>query len=950
MTKSSMIGSPAEVFGMKIFKDVDLPPPISEKNVFCITVHNVGDGIGDFQHAMDFAAHIKSYLSERGYKLAIVVESYKNSIHSVDAPINWRANYVKQNLVDEKALFDGGAYLFQPDIAKEIAFQFNEWRESNKSSLETLSKSTAGAMNVSYYTYHVHKIFPETLNIISCLQYGMQAWPSSTLHQANMGKLDPNSPACYGIKIKDYSKDGLTRQEKMETLKENEPDLVKALLREQSVANYFDTHYLMPAYLQTRSAACAFVLIQALRFKKENDKTIDLHLPSKVVDRESLVEILEKNGILGDEIDFITPDDKKNVVNEKARIRIISWPIKQDADYDLLHAISDGAGASGDNSVTNACSLDAIPWFEIKGYGEHGGLGRFMGDEFPGFITKLASDSSENARYLHVLAEYFTQLSRFRYLSRSRISLSDKFNPIFSDYDNDEPREQDAIRSFKFQEYCECIAEYLRGEYGELNSSWKYVAQKLRENNYYDQLENIVKASVYTSASPDPTFIHCILNCLEVININPKRLCDILRENSGLFHYISLPDVLSQSEALQACFEDTLLTMSHQLSDEQVKQVRNALRGCEELRESGAQLAKHRKTLLAYHYLDRTPQPREGFIPSADKPSGISIGQVVKRKSDQADFMEKESYRPDGRAKGNTYSFFCEYISGILFKRILYDRVPIINIHASDNAKGVLTSKYLENFSPLNDILREHGEGDVISAEGIEKILVAGILLGEIDYNGGNLGIMESLNDQGQPTSILAKVDHGNALTSFSSTPQMALKDSMLNLEYYIKHGWIQIDLHSLKVAAMQMSFLSDEEIENLIENRIDILTKSKNDIAGVSFPIYIDGVFERRVFENLDALGKFYIDSVKMNLNTIRELVDLLTIIEHLSPIDQRFFEGQWIKDRELWSDPVEWAIKNGKTIAGEDPERFFGQPINQVALAILQLAEPPSKPYLGA
>lgn len=944
-----MIGNPVEVFGIKIFKDADLPPPTPEKNVFCITVKNLEDGIGDFQHALDFAVHIKPYLSERGYKLAIVVESNTTSDRSKDDPINWRANYVKQKIEDEKALFDGGAYLFQPDIAKDITLQFNEWRESNKSHLESLSKSTAGAMNVSHNTYRVHKIFPETLNIIGCLQYGMQAWPSSSLHQANMGKLDPDSSACYGIKIKDYSKDGLSRQEKMEMLKRSEPGLVEALLKEQSVENYFDTHYLMPAYLQTRSAACAFVLIQALRFKNDKDKTIDLHLPLKVVDRESLVEILEKNGISRDEIDFITLDVKKNVVNEKARIRIISWPIKQDADYDLLHAISDGAGASGDNSITNACSLDSIPWFEIKGYGEHGGLGRFMGVEFPEFVTKLAFDSSENAQALHVLAEYFIQLSRFRYLSTTRISPSDKYNPIFLDYDNDDPTEQDAIRSTKFQEYCECIAEYLRGDYGELNSSWKYVAQTLRENNYYDQLENIVKASVYTSASPDPTFIHCILNCLEVININPQRMCDILKENSGLLRYIALPDVLSKSEALQACFEETLLTMSHQLTDKQVKQVRKALRRCEERRDPDAQLAKHRKTLLAYHYLDRTPQLREGFIPSAEKPSGISTGQVVKRKSDQAEFMEKESYRPDGSAKGNTYSFFCEYISGILFKRVLYDRVPLINVQAGDYAKGILTSKYLENFTPLSDVLRDHDEGDVISAEGIEKILVAGILLGEIDYNGGNLGIMESLNDQGEPTTILAKVDHGNALISFSSTPQMALKDSMLNLEHYIKNGWLQIDLHSLKVAAIQIGFLSDEEIENLIENRIAILKKSKNDVTDVRFPIYIDGNLKHRIFENLDALAKFYIDKVKMNLNTVRELVDLLTIIEHLSPMDQSIFEGQWIKDPDLWNDPVEWAIKNGKTIAGEEPERFLGQSIAQVALAIHAIPEPPSKPFLG-
>jgi hypothetical protein len=949
MTKSSMIGSPAEVFGMKIFKGVDLPPPAPEKNVFCIIVNNLPDGIGDFQHAMDFATHIKSYLSERGYKLAILVESNTDLDRSKDDAINWRANYVKQQLEVEKALFDGGVYLFQPDMAKDTGFQFNEWRESNKSSLEVLSKSTAGAMMVSYNTHRVHTIFPEALKIVFCLQYGMQPWRSPTLHQANMGKLDPNSPACYGIKIKDYSKDGLTRQEKMETLKENEPDLVKALLREQSVVNYFDTHYLMPAYLQTRSAACAFVLIQALRFKNEKDKTIDLHLPSKVVDRETLVEILEKNGISRDEIDFITPDDKKNIVNEKARIRIISWPIKLDADYDLLHAISDGAGASGDNSITNACSLDAIPWFEIKGYGEHGGLGRFMGVEFPDFITKLAFDATENAQSLHVLAEYFTMLSRFRHLSMTRISRSDIFDPIFSDYDNDKPSEQDAIRGPKFQKYCECIAEYLRGDYGELNSSWKYVAQKLRENNYYDQLENIVKASVYTSASPDPTLIHCILNCLEVIHINPRRLCDILREKEGLFRYIALPDVLSQSEALQACFEDTLLTMTYLLSDEQVGKVRNALEKCDEFRERPAQLDEHRKTLLAYHYLDRTPQPRESFTPSAKKPTGVSIGQVVKRKSDQAEFMEKESYDPVEGATTKTHSFFCEYISGILFKRVLYDRVPLINIQTSDNAKGVLTSKYLESFTPLSEVLRGRDKGDIIPAEGIEKILVAGILLGEIDFNAGNLGVMKSLNDQGQPTTIFAKVDHGYALTSFSSTPQKALEDSILNMIAYINNGWIQIDLHSLKVAAMQMSFLSDEEIENLIENRIAILKKSKNDVTDVSFPIYIDGVFERRVFENLDALGKFYINSVKMNLNAVRELVDLLTIIEHLSPMDQRFFEGQWINDRELWSDPVEWAIKNGKTIAGEDPEHFLGQPIAQVALAILQKREPPSKPSLG-
>lgn len=142
------------------------------------------------------------------------------------------------------------------------------------------------------------------------------------------------------------------------------------------------------------------------------------------------------------------------------------------------------------------------------------------------------------------------------------------------DYDSKETWNEDktAILSDEFYEYCKYPAEIIAGIYSledgsdgstRIDNAWRFVAEKIRNNNFYGQLNNIVKCSVLTSQELNPELIQCIINSHQVVNLTPESLLNMCIEedewdakDKELYEYLCKPQILNASENVQSCFNE----------------------------------------------------------------------------------------------------------------------------------------------------------------------------------------------------------------------------------------------------------------------------------------------------------------------------------------------------------------------------------------------------------
>uniref|UniRef100_A0A3B0JFF6 Uncharacterized protein n=1 Tax=Wolbachia endosymbiont of Aleurodicus dispersus TaxID=1288877 RepID=A0A3B0JFF6_9RICK len=229
----------------------------------------------------------------------------------------------------------------------------------------------------------------------------------------------------------------------------------------------------------------------------------------------------------------------------------------------------------------------------------------------------------------------------------------------------------------------------------------------------------------------------------------------------------------------------------------------------------------------------------------------------------------------------NIANFIREYVAGDLYKLLLHDRAPIVELVTnadlprerfikSDTQKGKgykpgeydlerdgkeregyvkgkhifkdqfkecieqektqdklhLRSKFLDKFTTLMD-LKEKGQ----DAKGFEKILAAQILLGEAGIiNPGNFGVIEKEyeNAKGEKVKekLWAKIDHGRSLYSCVNHWSQIL---LLDLEAL--HG-IKVDYKklALELSAYVRTISENEElIEGLIDKKVSNLNQLLN-------------------------------------------------------------------------------------------------------------------------
>lgn len=292
---------------------------------------------------------------------------------------------------------------------------------------------------------------------------------------------------------------------------------------------------------------------------------------------------------------------------------------------------------------------------------------------------------------------------------------------------------------------------------------------------------------------------------------------------------------------------------------------------------------------IARHHQDRAPLLQHAYRIHSHKEIGVQAGFIVQRKTDDSFFVMKQYTHRNGAVKNDTACYFNEYIAAPLYRRVLYNRAPIVELvssgthHSAPPETGVLTSKYLHRFT----ILPKCKKDSLANSVGLEKVLVAQWLLGESDYNPGNIGLMKEQDSTGAWTTVFAKIDHGLSMTQQYTTPDACFQQLRAQkfLFDYLKKLPVQLD--KIRECCEHVASISDDEIQTLIANRVAILKKSGIRLTKVRFNYSIDKQIHYRFFQSWDALQEFYINMIITNRDTLQNLAQWIAHSSHSLPQD---------------------------------------------------------------
>ncbi|WP_250296451.1 hypothetical protein [Wolbachia endosymbiont of Oedothorax gibbosus] len=435
--------------------------------------------------------------------------------------------------------------------------------------------------------------------------------------------------------------------------------------------------------------------------------------------------------------------------------------------------------------------------------------------------------------------------------------------------------------------------------------------------------------------------------------------------------------------------------------------------------------------ILEKHFHDRTLQPLSEFNKTGEKETGFSSGFQAEHqyKDDKATFMiksilnhtltekEKQSkleqfkesfYKGSRKATKlqnpnltdsqiddlidplwqqvesnicyddlNIADFVREYVAGDLYKLLLHDRAPIVELVTNNDLpekrfkrdemhkdqfkehieqekkqdKLYLRSKFLDKFTTLMD-LKEKGE-NYQGASGFEKILAAQMLLGEADIiQPENFGVIEKEceNAKGEKVKekLWAKINHGRSLYfCVNHWSQILLWDlkTLCGIEVEYKKLAFELSTHAKTIS----------ENEKLIDRLIDKKASNLNQLLNpeMKFTLrYISSnlplVLCEEVFnysaeskgfvsDKGNSLGGYFKQRLQNQIQIIREYSEVLHVVtaiendlQSLAVNLPAFFNSQF-KDPLIWAiesgkkldgkDPIVWAVDNDKNIDGKNP-----------------------------
>ncbi|RYF19449.1 MAG: hypothetical protein EOO42_14370, partial [Flavobacteriales bacterium] len=169
-----------------------------------------------------------------------------------------------------------------------------------------------------------------------------------------------------------------------------------------------------------------------------------------------------------------------------------------------------------------------------------------------------------------------------------------------------------------------------------------------------------------------------------------------------------------------------------------------------------------------------------------EKSSGVSEGYIAKRYGTDQSYMIKSALTkgysvigkgPNKWISNSSVNFINEYVTSAIYRRLLYNRAPMIEItESAEENKMKLRSKFLDNFQTISEFTKSNEHYNIGEAhdginhvKGAEKLFASIIFGGEFDIHAGNLGVMTEIDEFGNEIKVFAKIDHGWSASKFFS-------------------------------------------------------------------------------------------------------------------------------------------------------------------------------------
>lgn len=210
------------------------------------------------------------------------------------------------------------------------------------------------------------------------------------------------------------------------------------------------------------------------------------------------------------------------------------------------------------------------------------------------------------------------------------------------------------------------------------------------------------------------------------------------------------------------------------------------------------------------------------------------------------------------------------------------------------------------------------------------------MLGGEVDYHPGNIGVVAKEIDRYEAV----KIDHGRSATEVYSSEKNAREKLLANFKNW---GYLTMpfNIEKFKEAMKDVTKISEDEISDIVQDRVYQLQKAKFKIDGIEFRSISDtqlNVFfvkaKQEALQNesvlkspYDELAQHFERILKTNLASTKELVRSLEVISKIDKlpnqtdkVHQSFKYGGWLTSIED-KDPIVWAHRNLRTIEGKSP-----------------------------
>ncbi|MFU7502788.1 MAG: hypothetical protein ACE1S7_05135 [Candidatus Tisiphia sp.] len=363
-------------------------------------------------------------------------------------------------------------------------------------------------------------------------------------------------------------------------------------------------------------------------------------------------------------------------------------------------------------------------------------------------------------------------------------------------------------------------------------------------------------------------------------------------------------------------------------------------------------LEESKKYPLETMLRDRITVKNTEFTKKGNKQAGVSAGYIAKETATGNTFMLKRFYKQhrsclalqgekqQQQALADRDDGVRELIGSSMYQFLLYDRTPKEALVISDQVNSpsiAIRSKFFNNVVQLAEFASGTyttsvgaNNKNLKKLDGLEKVIAACHMLGELDYHAGNLMVQDG--------KTVTKIDHGRSFEMFhqdfgaiiEATHKM-FSENAVNYTEAIKAGNLSFNIEKYSKALAQMtSQLNDQQIDAIINQKVDELKKHGFSPEGLIVAARFEGnKFELKQINDFNELSILYKEHIKENLNNMKEVARAADTVAKFSNVSPEFKNGQWLETfaESPIKDPVAYAAHHNIEIEGKSALKWASE-----------------------